>query len=106
MVLLFHSTLSHTVEPPVVSLTVKTRDGFVAVWTVPASAEGKVRRFKVVLRQVKPRRQRIKRFLFQPNVRANYFSSLKPARTYEVRVRIKLVGKRSFGPYGNLTVTL
>ena len=89
-----------------VSLTVKTTDGFVVVWTVPTSAVGKVQRFKVVLRQVKPRRRRIKRFLLQPNVRAKYFSSLNPARTYEVRVRIKLIGERSFGPYGNLTVTL
>ena len=84
----------------------KTTDGFVVVWTVPTSAEGKVRRFKVVLHQVKPRRRRIKRLLLKPNVRANYFSSLKPARTYEVRVRMKLVGQRSFGPYGNLTVAL
>ena len=55
--------------------------------------------------QMKPRR-RVKRFLFQPNVRAQYFSSLKPGRTYEVRVRMKLIGNRSFGPHGNLTVTL
>ena len=98
---------THADEPPVVSLTVKIRDGFVAVWTVPTSAVGKVRRFKVVLFQVKPRRRtRVKRFLLQPNIRAQYFSSLKPGRTYEVRVRMKLIGNRSFGPHGNLTVTL
>ena len=97
---------THADEAPVVSLTVKIRHGFVAVWTLPTSALGKVRRFKVVLFQVTPRRRRVKRYLFQPYVQAKYFSSLEPGRTYEVRVRMKLTGRKSFGPYGNLTVAL
>ena len=104
--MVFGSFYTHTVEPPVVSLTVKVTNGFVAIWTMPTSARGKVQRFKVELHQVKPKHRRIKRFLFQPYVQAKYFSSLKPGRTYEVRVRMKLIGKSSFGPYGNLTVTL
>ena len=105
MVIVYFFLHAHADEPPVVSLTVKIRDGFLAVWTVPTSAVGKVQRFKVVLFQVKPR-HRVKRFLLQPNVRGKYFSSLKPGHTYEVRVRMKLIGNRSFGSHGNLTVTL
>ena len=100
------SFYTHTVEPPGVSLLAKIRNGFIATWSVPTSAEGKVQRFEVVLSQVKPRQHRIKGFRFKPYVWAKYFSSLEPGYTYEVKVRMKLKGKSSFGPYGNLTVTL
>ena len=82
---------THADEAPVESLMVKIRDGFVGIWILPTSALGKVRWFKVVLFQVTPRRRCIKRFLFQPYVWAKVFSSLKPGRTYEVRVRMKLI---------------
>ena len=98
--------LTHTDEPPVVTLTVKVRNGFVAKWTLPASVmPSQVKQFKVVLFKLKPRR-RIMTFKLQPNSRAYYFSSLEQGSKYQVRVSMRLKGKKAFGARGKLTVTL